>query len=81
MAIYYDFAKLLNCKVRDVGCLMKKSVDDILKAQYAVELNVTSLRLMTFFEPWLPFIDGKTVYGQGLEFEKWKLPKNFQFKP
>lgn len=81
MVIYYDFAKNLNCTVRDINCLRKKSVDEIITAQMQTEVEVTSLKFLIFFEPWLPVLDGKTIPGQLLEFEKWNLQPGFQFKP
>jgi hypothetical protein len=81
MAIYLDFARLINCTFKDVKCLMKKSVDEILIAQMAVEKKVTSLKLLIFFEPWLPWVDGKLVRGQLLDLPKWNLPESFIIKP
>ena len=81
MTIYYYFSELLNCSLRDVDCLMSKSVEDIINAQMATEAKVTSLKFLVFFEPWLPYLDGNIVKGQLLEFDKWQLPSDFKFKP
>lgn len=81
MAIYYYFAQILNCPLRDVDCLRKKSTEEIVNAQMETEAKITSLKFLIFFEPWLPYLDGKTIKGQLLDFEKWDLPPGFQFKP
>jgi carboxylesterase type B len=81
MTIYLDFAQLLNCAARDVACLRSKSVNDILEAQFAVEKKITSLKLLEFFEPWLPWLDGNLVKGQLLELNKWNLATKYAYKP
>lgn len=81
MSIYAYFADSLNCSARDIQCLRSKSVDDLISAQMYAEKKVTSLKLMDFFEPWLPWIDGKLVKGQLLELEKWNANANFPIKP
>jgi hypothetical protein len=81
MTIYYYFAEYLNCTLRDIDCLMSKSTEDIITAQMKTEVDLTSLKFLVFFEPWLPYLDGKTIKGQLLEFEKWELPSDFKFKP
>lgn len=81
MILYYYFGEILNCKFRDLECLKSKSVEEILNAQMEVEKKVTSLKLLEFFEPWLPWIDGNLVKGNLLELTKWNLPSDFTFKP
>jgi carboxylesterase type B len=81
MTLYFYFAQQLNCTARDVKCLRSKSVDEIVDAQKNAETKVSSFKLLEFFEPWIPWIDGQLVKGQLLEFEKWQLPSNFTFKP
>jgi hypothetical protein len=52
MSICTFFEEALKCGVRDVACLMSKTVDEILDAQMAVETKISSLKLLDFFEPW-----------------------------
>jgi carboxylesterase type B len=80
MAIYEWFANELKCSARDVLCLRNKTVDEIVNAQFLAEKQISSFRLLEFFEPWLPWIDGSLIKGQLLEFEKW-MPNNQKLKP
>lgn len=81
MALYVYFADFLNCPARDVDCLQKKSVDEIVDAQMKAEKAVSSLQLLEFFEPWVPWLDGKIIKGELLEIEKWIGNESFPLKP
>jgi carboxylesterase type B len=81
MTLCFYFEQVLNCTARDIKCLRSKSVDQIIDAQMKAETKVSSVKLLEFFEPWIPWVDGQLVKGQLLEFEKWQLPSNFTFKP
>lgn len=81
MSIYSYFAEYTNCPIRDSNCLRNKTSEEILKAQLLTNTKLTSLKLLLFFEPWLPYLDGKLIQGQLLQFDRWNLPKNFTFKP
>ncbi len=56
--LYVYFADFLNCAARDIDCLRNKTSDEIVVAQYKAEALVASLKLLEFFEPWLPYVDG-----------------------
>ena len=79
--LYNYFNQELNCAPRDMACLRSKSIDDILEAQVKAENKIASLKLLEFFEAWLPWIDGKIIKGQLLEFNKWISSPNFEIKP
>lgn len=79
--LYSYFNQELNCAPKDMACLRSKSIDDILDAQLKAENKIASLKLLEFFEAWLPWIDGKVIKGQLLEFNKWISSPNFQIKP
>lgn len=81
MSIYFYFGEYLNCNLRDLKCLRSKTSEEIVRAQMLTEAKVTSLKFLIFFEPWLPFIDGKLIRGQLLDFESWNLPTDYVFKP
>ena len=81
MILYYYFAKNLSCAINDIQCLRSKTADKILASQMSVETKVSSLKLLEFAEPWLPWIDGKIIKANLLEIEKWGLPKGFTLKP
>lgn len=70
-ALYVYFADEIGCQLGDINCLRKKSYEEILEAQMIVEKKVSSLRLLEFFESWLPWTDGTIIKGQLLEIEKW----------
>lgn len=70
-ALYVYFADELGCQVGDLNCLRNKTYEEIVEAQLIVEKKVSSIRLLEFFEPWLPWIDGSLIKGQLLEIEKW----------
>jgi len=46
------FLKELNCAVGDKACIMNKNYTEILVAQMAVEVKISSAKLLEFFEPW-----------------------------
>lgn len=81
MALYVEFRQVLNCSYQDILCLRSKSIEDILEAQLAVDQKVSSLRLLGFFEPWLPWVDGTLIKGQLLDIAAWQKPTNFTIKP
>jgi carboxylesterase type B len=81
MAIYVYFADFLNCSARDIDCLRNKSIDEIVNAQMKAEQEVSSLKLLQFFEPWVPWLDGKIIKGELLEIEKWIGNESFPLKP
>jgi hypothetical protein len=58
MSLYTYFADLLNCTARDMACLRSKSIDEIVSAQMKSEGFVSSVKLLDFFEQWLPWVDG-----------------------
>ncbi|CAF0941962.1 unnamed protein product [Brachionus calyciflorus] len=80
LLLYNIFTQTLNCSIQDMKCLRSKSIDDILNAQIVAENKVSSVKLLEFFEAWLPWIDGKIIKGQLLDFPKWIKSANFQFK-
>ena len=71
MLLYTYFADFLNCTARDMVCLRSKTSDEIVDAQYKAEGLIASPKLLEFFEPWLPWVDGDIIKGQLLEIEKW----------
>ena len=46
------FLNELNCSITNKDCIMSKSFNEILVAQMAVEVKVSSLKILEFFEPW-----------------------------
>lgn len=60
-------AEQLHCATGDLACLRRASYQDIVLAQAAINAKVTSLRLLLFFEPWVPVIDNIIVHGQLLD--------------
>ncbi|CAF4190074.1 unnamed protein product [Rotaria sp. Silwood2] len=60
-------AEKLNCTIGDLACFRTASCQDIVAAQTAVNSMLTSLKLLLFFEPWLPVIDNMIVHGQLLD--------------
>lgn len=81
MTLYEYFADYLKCAARDMACLRNRTIDEIIDAQMKAEVQVSSLKLLEFFEPWEPWIDGKVVKGQLLELEKWIGGTTFPLKP
>ena len=81
MAIYVYFADAINCPARDIECLQKKTVDEIVDAQMKAEKQVSSVKILEFFEPWLPWIDGKIIKGELLDIDSWIGNDNFPLKP
>ena len=61
MSLYTYFADLLNCSARDMACLRNKTIDEIVSAQMKSEGFISSIKLLDFFEQWLPWVDGKTI--------------------
>jgi carboxylesterase type B len=57
----------LNCSTKDIDCLKKYSADDIAEAQLLIRKYPSSIRLLEFFEPWVPYVDGVVVTSQPLE--------------
>ena len=49
----------LNCA--NVACLKQKSIDEITTAQLALKKIPSSEHILQFFEPWVPYVDGKIV--------------------
>ena len=62
MAMYTYFADLLNCHARDMNCLRNKTIDEIVSAQMKSESLVSSVKLLDFFEQWLPWVDGSKYF-------------------
>ncbi|CAF0914111.1 unnamed protein product [Didymodactylos carnosus] len=54
----------IRCQVGDILCLRSKTADEIIQAQTIVNNKITSLKILLFFEPWVPVIDHKVVFGQ-----------------
>lgn len=79
--LYMYLADGLNCTARDIQCLRSKTVDEIVNAQMNAETKPSSIKFLEFFEPWLPWIDGKIIKGQLLDVEKWQQAENFTYKP
>lgn len=57
----------LNCSTKDIDCLNKYSADDIAEAQLLIRKYPSSIKLLEFFEPWVPYVDGVVVPSQPLE--------------
>jgi carboxylesterase type B len=57
----------LQCPIVDINCLRSASYQDIVRAQTAINKMITSLKLLVFFEPWVPVIDNILVHGQLLD--------------
>ena len=62
-----QLATKVGCIVNDMECLYKKTADEITQAQADIRSSPSSLRLLEFFEPWGPYVDGKIVPYQPLE--------------
>lgn len=57
----------LKCQPNDMECLRSKTADEVAIAQKTVRGYPSSLKLLEFFEPLGPFVDGKVVPFQPLE--------------
>ncbi|CAF4777067.1 unnamed protein product, partial [Rotaria sp. Silwood1] len=57
-------AKELHCGICDITCFRRASYQDIIAAQMIINTNITSLKILLFFEPWTPVIDNSIVHGQ-----------------
>lgn len=54
--------QLLNCTGMEyMTCLRSKTFDEIAEAQHTSRAEVTSLKLLEFFEPLGPFVDGREI--------------------
>ena len=60
-------ADQLNCTEGDLVCLNSRSADEVAEAQHEVRPYPSSLKLLEFFEPWVPYVDGVVVPYQPLE--------------
>jgi carboxylesterase type B len=60
-------AEQLKCPIGDLDCLRAASYQDIALAQAKINNMVTSLKVLLFFEPWVPVIDHVLVPGQLLD--------------
>ena len=65
MSLYTYFADLLNCSARDMACLRNKTIDEIVSARMKSEGFVSSVKLLDFFEQWLPWVDGTAKHFNG----------------
>lgn len=68
----------LGCQPNDMVCLRSKSADEVALAQKTVRNYPSSIKLLEFFEPLGPFVDGNIVPFQPLEGVRRGL---FQNKP
>ena len=57
----------MNCSIGNIACFRAASYQEIVRAQQAINNMVTSLKLLLFFEPWVPVIDNVIVRGQLLD--------------
>ncbi|XP_033754746.1 crystal protein-like [Pecten maximus] len=57
----------LGCPRGDISCMASKSADDIATVQHTIRTDPTSIKLLDFFEPLGPFVDGDVVPYQPLE--------------
>lgn len=60
-------AEELKCQYGDVACLRNATYQEIIAAQMVVNIKLTSLNLLIFFEPWTPVLDNILVHGQLIE--------------
>ena len=60
------FSELAGCLPRDMQCLRSKTSEELAYAQYQTRNKVSSLKLLEFFEPWGPFVDGELIKGEPL---------------
>ncbi|XP_056131714.1 cAMP-regulated D2 protein [Lampris incognitus] len=60
-----DFAKLANCSVSDMACLLALPPQEVLTAQMKSSSKmVNPFRFLEMFETWGPFIDGELIREQ-----------------
>ncbi|CAC5409182.1 unnamed protein product [Mytilus coruscus] len=57
----------LGCQPNDIACLRSKTADEVALAQKTVRGYPSSIKLLEFFEPLGPYVDGKVVPFQPLE--------------
>jgi carboxylesterase type B len=57
----------LKCQPNDMACLRSKSSDEVAIAQKTIRNYPTSIKLLEFFEPLGPYVDGKVVPMQPLD--------------
>lgn len=54
-------AEELKCKTNDLECMKQKTADEVATAQKNIRNEPTSLKLLEFFQPWGPYVDGDIV--------------------
>ena len=79
--LYIQFSHFINCTYGDLGCLMNKSTEEIINAQMKSELRISSLKILEYFEPWAPWLDGEIIKGQLLDIPQWIDDQQFPLKP
>ena len=57
-------AEQLNCPYRNISCFRAASYQQIVAAQKEVNTLLTSLKILLFFEPWVPVLDNIIIKGQ-----------------
>ncbi|XP_052063056.1 cAMP-regulated D2 protein-like [Mytilus californianus] len=57
----------LGCQPNDMACLRSKTADEVALAQKTVRGYPSSIKLLEFFEPLGPYVDGQVVPFQPLE--------------
>ncbi|KAH9509556.1 hypothetical protein Btru_046157 [Bulinus truncatus] len=60
-------AEALGCPVRDMACMRSRPAEQVAQAALSTRAEVASLQFLELFEPYGPYIDGKTVKGQPLD--------------
>ncbi|XP_051977000.1 crystal protein [Xyrauchen texanus] len=74
-----DFAKMSNCSVKDIVCLLSRSPQAVLTAQIKSSSKVVNpFRFLEVFESWGPYIDGELIKEQSVSaFQKghWQKEK------
>ncbi|XP_076470633.1 cAMP-regulated D2 protein-like [Babylonia areolata] len=61
------FAELAGCRPRDLPCLRSKTSEQLAYASHQARSKVSSLKLLEFFEPWGPFVDGDLIKAEPLQ--------------
>ena len=61
-----SLSELAGCPPRDMNCLRSKTANEIAYAQSQARRKVSSLKLLEFFEPWGPFVDGELIKAEPL---------------
>lgn len=79
--LYIQFAHFINCSYGDLDCLQNKTTSEIISAQILSEKRIVSLRVLEYFEPWAPWLDGENIKGQLLDLDSWLRYQNFTLKP